>query len=293
MEQNTTSHLTEVPLKNQIGSGVLAFCFLIGIPGNIFVVVAILRHCSRPSFTFRLMLTLAASDVLCLLYAPLAIYNLLWGWHIGDVLCKAGYFFVYLSIFVSLLTVTLISVHRYVFVLHAERWGRLGRRGERMLLAGLWAAACLPCAALMPTFGVIREGSMEICWRLPLSDGSRVAVLLSELVMNFIFPFSTIATCYCCLHRKVNQTAFFSDQRMTRLVTSIVVTFLILWMPCHAVTLLEMVALCIKPHHLALYDKLMAVQKMSRPVVKSLTFVNSCANPLLYAFQVRSLRSAA
>ncbi|KAL2089148.1 hypothetical protein ACEWY4_016047 [Coilia grayii] len=290
MEPYNVSNLTEPPLKDQVGSGVLGFCFLLGIPGNILVVVMILRHFKRENFTLHLMLNLAASDILCLLNTPLAIYNLLWGWSIGDALCKTFYFFIYLSVAVSLLTITLISVHRYVFVLHPEQWARLGRKGEKALLFILWATACLPCGLLTSTYGVVRHGSRDVCWRIHMSDQRRVAILLSEFVMNFIFPFSIITTSYCRLHKKVNQTAFFSDQRLARLIMSIVVTFLILWTPCHVVSLLEVFAFSVKSHNLVLYNKLQAIKRVSRPIVKS--FINSCVNPLLYAFNVRSLRGS-
>src|SRR4029434_8818371 len=115
--QHNNSNITENYLKNQLGSGVLGFCFLLGIPGNILVVIVILRHFKRENFTMHFMLSLAVSDILCLLTAPLFIYNLLFGWHIGRVLCKTVYFLIYFSGYDSVLPGTTLSVHRYVFVL--------------------------------------------------------------------------------------------------------------------------------------------------------------------------------
>ena len=289
--QHNNSNITENYLKYQLGSGVLGFCFLLGIPGNILVVIVILRHFKRENFTLHLMLNLAASDILCLLTAPLSIYNLLFGWHIGRVLCKTVYFLVYCSLYASVLTVTLISVHRYVFVLYPRQWAKLGRKGERALLLILWLAACI-FGLSVSTFDVIRVGSRELCWRIHLSDGKRVAILLTEIVLTSI-PFSIIVTSYFCLHKKVNQHALFSNQRLTRLITSIVVTFLILWIPCHVVTMMDVFAISIKTQNRVLYDKLLAIKTVSRPVATSFIFINSCVNPLLYAFNYRRLRETA
>ena len=289
--QHNNSNITENDLKYQIGSGVLGFCFLLGIPGNILVVIVLLRHFKRENFTLHLMLNLAASDILCLLTAPLSIYNLLFGWHIGRVLCKTVYFLVYCSLYASVLTVTLISVHRYVFVLYPRQWAKLGRKGERALLLILWLAACI-FGLIVTTFDVIRVGSRQLCWRIHLSDGKRVAILLTEIVLTSI-PFSIIVTSYFCLHKKVNQHALFSNRRLTRLITSIVVTFLILWIPCNVVNMMEIFAISIKTQNTVLYAKLLAIKRVSRPVVKSFIFINSCVNPLLYAFNYRRLRETA
>ena len=289
--QHNNSNITENYLKYQLGSGVLGFCFLLGIPGNILVVIVLLRHFKRENFTLHLMLNLAASDILCLLTAPLSIYNLLFGWHIGRVLCKTVYFLIYFSGYASTLTVTLISVHRYVFVLYPRQWAKLGRKGERALLLILWLAACI-FGLMASTFDVMRVGSRQLCWRIHLSDGKRVAILLTEIVLTSI-PFSIIVTSYFCLHKKVNQHALFSNRRLTRLITSIVVTFLILWIPCHVVTMMDVFAISIKTQNRVLYDKLIAIKTVSRPVATSFIFINSCVNPLLYAFNYRRLRETA
>ena len=289
--QHNNSNITENYLKNQLGSGVLGFSSLLGIPGNILVVIVLLRHFKRENFTLHLMLNLAASDILCLLTAPLSIYNMLFGWHIGRVLCKTVRFLIYFSGYASVLTVTLISVHRYVFVLYPRQWAKLGRKGERALLLILWLAACI-FGLMASTFDVMRVGSRQLCWRIHLSDGKRVAILLTEIVLTSI-PFSIIVTSYFCLHKKVNQQALFSNQRLTRLITSIVVTFLILWIPCNVVNMMEIFAISIKTQNRVLYAKLLAIKRVSRPVVKSFVIINSCVNPLLYAFNYRRLRETA
>src|SRR4029434_11045568 len=135
-------------------------------------------------------------------------------------------------------------------------------------------------------------GSRELCWRIHLSDGKRVAILLTEIVLTSI-PLSIIVTSYFCLHKKVNQQALFSNQRLTRLITSIVVTFLILWIPFHVSTMMEIFAISIKTQNTVLYAKLLAIRTVSLPVVTSLLFINSCVNPVLYAFNYRRLRETA
>ncbi|KAL2087957.1 hypothetical protein ACEWY4_016785 [Coilia grayii] len=283
------SNITGPSLEFQIGSGLLGFGVLLGLPGNIFVVITILRNFKRDNFTLHLLLNLAACDILVLLTAPLLMYNLLFGWHIGDALCKTLNFLTFLGVYSSVLTVTLISVHRYVFVLQPNQWAKLGKRGEKTLLFILWATACMACGILLPTFGVTQNGSREFCWRLQMTDSNRLFILCAEMVLAYIVPFSIISTCYFCLHKKVNQTAFFSNQRMTKLITNIVVTFLILMTPCFIISILEIFAIFIKSHNAVWYAKLQTIRSTSRPVANYLVLINSCVNPFLYAFNIRTL----
>lgn len=69
------------------------------------------------------------------------------------------------------------------------------------------------------------------CWRIARVNHETMALLLYDILLGFVLPFYILANSYCRLHKRVNQTAFFSDQRLTRLVTAIIVTFVILWLP--------------------------------------------------------------
>lgn len=276
--------------RDQVSCGLLALCFLMGITGNIAVVAVILQHFKKDNFTIHLMLNLAASDILCLLPLPVFMHALLHKWNFGSGLCKALSFVIYTSLYTGLLTVTLMSVQRYLVVLYPHSWAKLGRTGERVLLFSLWVLAAVLSSPAVTTNDVIKDGGKLKCWRISMSDGRRAAVVLCETLLGFVIPFFILVTSYCCLHKKVNQTAFFSNQRLTRLVTLIVVTFFILWIPVNILNLMDIFAISIKSANLGIYEQLYSLRRSSEEVVKSLTFINSSVNPFLYAFSSRSLR---
>ncbi|XP_023675608.1 C-C chemokine receptor type 8-like [Paramormyrops kingsleyae] len=110
-------------------SVVLGLCFLICVPGNITVIVVILCH--------KLLLILAASDILCLISLPMWIYELFYGWNFGETSCKLMMYMVFCSLYGSLLMVTLMSVQRYVQILYSQYWVRLRGTGEMVLLVSV------------------------------------------------------------------------------------------------------------------------------------------------------------
>ncbi|XP_013769413.1 C-C chemokine receptor type 2-like, partial [Pundamilia nyererei] len=120
---------------------VMSICFLMGFPGNIAVIILKPNWENMSSLSQSLMLSLAVSDLLCMLTIPVWIYSFLNSWMIGETSCKLITYFVYCTIHVSLLTVTLLSVQRYLQVVHLQR--SLNQVEAWKLLVPLWLAAMI------------------------------------------------------------------------------------------------------------------------------------------------------
>ncbi|KAJ7985911.1 hypothetical protein DPEC_G00345380 [Dallia pectoralis] len=126
----TNTNISSVNLVNIVSSTLMGLCSLVGLPANIGVLVVILRQVKKKdNFTLKLMLNLACSDILCLSTLPAWISSLLSGWHLGRGLCKFFSFAVYCSLNVNIMTLTMISVQRYVSVLYPHQWAKLGKKG--------------------------------------------------------------------------------------------------------------------------------------------------------------------
>lgn len=144
---------------NIVSSTLMGLCCLVGLPANIAVVVVILRQVKIDNVTLKLMLNLACSNVLCLASLPVRIYSLLCGWNLGRGLCKFFSFMVYCSLYINIMTVTMMSVQRYVLFLYPHQWARLGRRGEKVLLLALWGLACILTGPSVATRNIVVTGS--------------------------------------------------------------------------------------------------------------------------------------
>ncbi|KAK2856361.1 hypothetical protein Q5P01_005096 [Channa striata] len=253
----------------------LSLCFLLGVPGNMAVILLRSKWQHLSSLSQSLMLNLAVSDLICLITLPLWIYDFLYSWIFSLVACKIISYLVYCSIYNSLLTVTSLSVQRCLQVVYLQR--SLGQRGQRRLLVLLWLVAMILSTHALVFNQIIAYQQGSHCRGQYFSDSQQVAVLLTESLVGFVSLF-VVTFSYIRIHITVHKTSFFNNPRTTRLTTSIIVTFFVLWLPFHIVNVLGVAALSLK-------DKgLLKIFSDSTNFVSALTFVNSCLNPLLYAF---------
>uniref|UniRef100_A0A3P9K0Y5 G-protein coupled receptors family 1 profile domain-containing protein n=1 Tax=Oryzias latipes TaxID=8090 RepID=A0A3P9K0Y5_ORYLA len=235
---------------------ILSLCFLLGVPGNIAVIILKPNFQQLSSMSQSLMLNLAVSDLLCLLTLPLWIYSLLYSWIFGLLACKI---LVYVLI--------LLSFQRYMLVVHQQFQTKM-----TMLLVLLWLVSLILAIPALVVRQEIPDEHWVRCRYQYSSQPQKLAVLLTETLVGFV-TFFIVAFSYIQLYRKVNQAAFFNNPQTSRLVTSIIIVFFVLWIPYQTVNVLCAGAT-------ALYDeRLDKCLSDLRYIVVALAFINSCINP--------------
>ncbi|XP_036003059.1 C-C chemokine receptor type 8-like [Fundulus heteroclitus] len=256
---------------------VLCFCFVLGVPGNIAVILLKSKWHKISSLSRSLMLNLAISDLLSLLTLPPHIYSSLFHWTFGLVACKFVNYLLYCSVYGSHLTVTVLGIQRYLQVVHQQRWHQ---ELKIVLLVLLWLVAGILSIPALIVRQVTTDQQWIVCQPQYSSEAQWVVVLLTETLFGF-FSGSLVIFAYLRLQMKINQGAFFNNPQTTRLVTSIIVSNFVLWAPFIVINGLGVIAICVKSKGLLKFCS------NTWDIVKALTVLIRCLNPLLYAFHSR------
>ncbi|RXN18195.1 leukotriene B4 receptor 1-like protein [Labeo rohita] len=310
---NSTSNSTTVVSQKITPAVVLGLCCLVGLPSNIAVIVSIAREWNRNlSFTLKLMLNLAVSDALTLCLAPFVLYGILFGWKLGLWSCKFLFFLGHWSLYVGVLTVTSMSVHRYHNVIKSRVTNRrilqrLERRHRCLQLIGIWILAF---AFALPVYffqGLKDKNGFQICTWITMSQFVKVTVLLFEILLGFIIPFLTMLTSYLWLHKGLSQKANNSGVTTApqnqeprnqgtnirtykkRLVIRIVVAFFVFWTPVHIINVIDIVTTLTEISHPDVHCQLKSFRRVYSVTSKALALLNCCLNPFLYAMSSGNL----
>lgn len=120
---------------------ILTIVFLLGFPGNLFVIWSILARARKQSVTTLLILNLAIADGSLMALTPFFIvYLVLKKWVIGNVMCKILYYLCLVNMYASIYLIMLMSIYRMVSVIWPRRISVItGKRTLMRVLAVVWA----------------------------------------------------------------------------------------------------------------------------------------------------------
>ncbi|XP_066835179.1 apelin receptor A-like [Anser cygnoides] len=269
--------------------------FVLGLSGNGLVLLTVWRgpRAKRRSADAYIG-NLALADLAFVVTLPLwAAYTALrFHWPFGAALCKLSSYLVLLNMFASAFCLGGLSAERYRAVARAAPPPRAApRRPAAALgpLAALWAAAA---AAALPAL-LLREArrgprNRTLC-DLELGGAARAAAALSlgTTALGFAAPLLLMAVCYCCVgaavrrHLRPRRAEAAARRRLLRLIAALVAVFAGCWLPFH---LLKSLFVLAAAGLLELPCALLGLISRLHPYATCLAYLNSCLNPLLYAF---------
>ncbi|XP_072296735.1 leukotriene B4 receptor 2b [Eucyclogobius newberryi] len=277
-----------------LGALILCLVFLLGVPGNLFVVWSILARIRRHSVTTFLILNLACADgLLMALTIFFVVYLAKQSWIFGNAMCKTLFYLCNTNMYASIFLITLMSVHRLVAVVLPTKVMIIASpRIAKRVVAGMWALVFVMSVPSL-VFRNIRIDEDEkgkprmVCapnHTLPTHVRFQYAF---ETVSGFILPYALIITSYVLILRRLRQTQFSRKVRSEKLILAIVVTFGMFWFPYHVINMIQVAAEWY-PEDSPTRETLDSIWQSSRVVTSSLAFISSCANPILYTFAGKS-----
>lgn len=271
------------------------------------LVVFILQRQQRSSPSSVVMVNLALSDLCFSLTLPLRlVYYFRDGvWDFPDWLCRLCVYGFYVNLYTSILFLTLLSLLRWLAVVKPLRHNSLATPTRTLLVClGIWVFVALSSAIFL-TQGVTNRGGFPRCFEPPTTlSWYRVLVLnYVALSLGFLLPFLIIIFCCSIIVQRLtsrpasitgrhgnrpktaSRAGRHSRRRSVLLISMVIATFLLCFLPYHAVRSLHLHAVCGRWS----CDTVVTLQRVA-VVTLCLAASNSVINPLLYYYSTKTFR---
>ncbi|TRY96412.1 hypothetical protein DNTS_033281 [Danionella cerebrum] len=273
---------------------------LAGFIGNTLVIVTYALYKRTKSMTDVYLLNVAIADILFVLALPLIIYSEQHGWSLGNTSCKLLRGIYSVNLFSGVLLLACISGDRYLAIVKARRSFRL--RSSTLLYSHLVCATVWLLALLLslPTFiyyerylpdpiqstvlqDNITEDMQHVCFFMfelnTTARAMKTIVPSSQVAVGFFLPLVIMGFCYCSVIVTLLRAKNFQRHKAVRVVLTVVFVFVVCHMP-YNVTLLYYTIYMFEQQQCS-HDEAVHV---TLAITKSLAYLHSCLNPLLYAF---------
>jgi len=277
---------------------VFALITVVGVIGNLFVVIVIVtRRSRRRNPTNILLLNLAIADlaflVICVPFT--AVKYAASSWPLGETACRVVNYLLYVTVYVTVYTLVAVSILRFiVIVCSTTRVASIVHRPFPAVLtsAVVWAVSLIGNSQTYSAFTVKSFGADAAYRYCGVVDSALSVTVLAFFLLGYAFPLAIISVLYVLIachvrrHRRrvagpprgrdaaaVRATPGHRNARTLKLIVIVVVVFGISWLPIHLQSLAG---------YFGFHSPEGAVYEVFRVVWNCMAYSNSCANPFIY-----------
>ncbi|KAL2803934.1 C-C chemokine receptor type 3 isoform 1 [Daubentonia madagascariensis] len=259
--------------------------FIVGLLGNVMVIVILTKYRRLRIMSNIYLLNLAISDLLFLFTLPFWIHYAGWDkWVFGHGMCKLLSGLYYMGLYSEIFFIMLMTIDRYLAIVHAVFALRTRTVTFGVITSivtwGLAGLAALPEFLFHESQEVFEESSCSPAYP---EDGEESWKHFHALRMNILglaLPLLIMAVCYSGIIKTLLRCPNKKKSKAIRLIFVIMVVFFIFWTPYNLVLLLSAFQIiffgnsCERNRHLDL-----AMQ-----VTEVIAYTHCCVNPVIYAF---------
>ncbi|KAM6170560.1 C-C chemokine receptor type 8 [Rhynchocyon petersi] len=257
--------------------------FVFSFLGNSLVILVVITCKKLKSITDVYLLNLALSDLLFVFSFPFLIHYRLDQWVFGNVMCKVVSGFYYIGFFSSMFFITLMSVDRYLAVVHAiyalkVRTAVMGT----VLSFAVWLTAIIATSPLLLFYQVASEDGILQCY-LSYNQQTlkwKIFTYFEINILGLLIPFSILIFCYIRTLHQLKRCQNRNKTKAIRLVLIVVIASLLFWVPFNVVLFLTSL------HNMHILDGCSVNQRLiyATHITETISFIHCCVNPIIYAF---------
>ncbi|XP_023195066.1 chemokine XC receptor 1-like [Xiphophorus maculatus] len=256
----------------------------LSLTGNILVLVILALYENMKSLTNIFIANLAVSDLVFTIGLPFwAIYDV-WGWVFSETACKIVHFVFFTGFYSSVLFLTIMTIYRYLVVVHPLSDMSSLKLGTGFFLSVLmWMisiGAAMPSLLQTALVSVHHNGTHSL--GCEYKDMQWKIIGMSQQNVFFLVAFAVIGFCYIQILKRITRTKSRTKNRAIKLVFCIVAVFFIGWVPYNMVIFLRVL------HHSDVQpfnDCDISIQlDYAFYISRLIAFSHCCLNPVFYAF---------
>ncbi|XP_008556039.1 allatostatin-A receptor isoform X1 [Microplitis demolitor] len=300
MDPNCDGYNSSAELNDSMVKVVVPVFFgligFLGLVGNSLVVIVVALNPGMRSTTNILIINLAIADLLFVIFCiPFTAtdYVLLY-WPFGDTWCKMVQYLIIVTVCASVYTLVLMSLDRYLAVVHPI--ASMTVRTENHAFLAICLAWLIILTASIPVLiihgeiypSLQRPGDKlnQMFCRIRLDDW--VVFQVTFFLLSYVIPLTLICGLYICMLVRLWRGARTSAEsrrgrrRVTRLVIVVVGVFAFCWCPLQLILVAKSLN----------FYPLTTTSVMIQIASHVLAYMNSCVNPILYAFLSENFRKA-
>ncbi|CAD5228352.1 unnamed protein product [Bursaphelenchus okinawaensis] len=249
--------LTSLPSTMLVFLVLYVLIITLGVLGNGLVILSVIRHKSLQSVRNMFIVSLSCSDIVASLVSgsvtPISAFTKIWLF--GETLCKFVPLIQGSSLCFSTLTLTAISIDRFILIIYPTKRSIQTKHALRMIAVNCFIAICI---SLPMVFKQKLVDYADFCGQFCTEDWkedtfARSAYGTMVFILQFVVPFVIITFCYLMIsirlgqgmlvkdrsdHQQLNQqqseqrkTALKRRLRTNRMLIAMVAVFLCCWTP--------------------------------------------------------------
>ncbi|XP_077991889.1 prolactin-releasing peptide receptor-like [Glandiceps talaboti] len=297
MTEFPDTEISEHPAFRGFCIFIYSIIIALGILGNTMVCVAIVRNKKLHNSTYIFIGNLSVSDAaVCLICLPFTLAHTLAGkWSFGKIMCYIIRPMQPIAVFLSVLTMTAISIDRYIIVIYPFR-KRLSLRLVGMILTLIWVVSIsLATPFIVNTRFIYNEFNFDNmtyvkfnqCSERWKSPEHRKVYSTFVFILQYALPLFVISTAYYrvwmelqhqvrpgALSAQKKKQEIARKKKTNKMLVTVVVCFLACWLPFNMLMILGDYHVSIKSDYYW-YD---LIYHLFHVIAMSST----CINPFIY-----------
>ncbi|EHA98649.1 C-C chemokine receptor type 1 [Heterocephalus glaber] len=259
--------------------------FIIGVVGNVLVVLVLMKYKRLQSMTSIYLLNLALSDLLFLFTLPFWIdYKLKDSWVFGNAMCKLLSGLYYLGLYSEIFFIILLTIDRYLAIVHAV-FALQARTVTFGIITSVitWILAILASVPGLYFSKTQWEATRHTCSLHYPYQSLRAWQRFQALKLNLlglILPLLVMVVCYTGIIRILLHRPNEKKAKAVRLIFVIMIIFFFFWTPYN----LAMFVSAFQEHMFTNYCEQSRQLDLALQVTEVIAYTHCCVNPIIYVF---------